>query len=102
MYLSLLRTGPKKARDIAQVLSLKRQKTYRSLQSLRQRDIVKASLGHPAIFSALPLDIVFELFAQAKIEQSITLQKNREEILSSWRSMTNPNSTEDLNGGDKY
>ena len=96
VYLFLFRKGPKKAREITQTLSLNINGVYRVLRSLRQKGIVKASLEHPAIFSALPLESVLELFAQAKIEQSLALQKNREKILSSWRSMTNTNSTGDL------
>jgi len=96
VYLYLLRTGPKKVRDITQTLGVNRRVVYRSVKSLRQRGVVKASLDHPTIFSALPLDSVLELFAQAKVEQSMVLQKKREEILSSWRSMTNTKSTGDL------
>ena len=95
VYLILFRKGPKKAREITQTLGLNICRVYRGLRSLKQKGIVKASIEHPTIFSAMPLDIVLELFAQAKLEQSIALQKNREEILSSWRSMTDKNSTGD-------
>jgi sugar-specific transcriptional regulator TrmB len=89
VYIFLIKTGPQKARNIANVLRLQKQQLYRSLITLQNRGMVHASLESPAYFSAVHLDIVVDSLAKAKKEQAITLQQSKEELLLYWRDLTN-------------
>ena len=87
VYVFLTTEGPQKARDIAEALNLYKQLLYRSLGKMQSKGIIKAS-GYPARFSAVPFDKVLDLFIKANIEQAKHVIRNKEELLSSWRSIT--------------
>jgi hypothetical protein len=55
--------------------------------------MVNASPQRPAQFSAVSLDKVLDLFMKATVEQAKVLQARREELLASWRSNFEKNST---------
>ena len=88
IYLYLTNEGPQKARNIGKALNMSTQRIYRSLRKMRVKGIVNTSSEHPACFSAVPFDIVLDLFIRAKIEVAKNMMENKEELLSSWRSIT--------------
>jgi len=55
--------------------------------------MVNASPQRPAQFSAVSLEKVLELYMKAMIEQAKALQASREELLSTWRSTIEKDST---------
>jgi sugar-specific transcriptional regulator TrmB len=87
VYVFLATEGPQKRRSIAEALNLYKQQLYRSLKSLQSRGMINATLEHPALFSAVPLEKVLDMFIKAKTEQARALQESREELLSSWRAL---------------
>ena len=88
IYLYLTNEGPQKAINIGKALNVSTQRIYRSLKKLQIKGVVNASSEHPACFSAVPFDIVLDLFVKAKIEVAKHLIESKEELLSTWRSLT--------------
>ena len=88
VYVFLALNGPRKAKDITDKLRLHKEQLYRSLKNLRDKNVVKASTDHPAVFSAIPFEKVLNMLAETKNEQAKALQESRDELLSSWRNMT--------------
>jgi sugar-specific transcriptional regulator TrmB len=51
---------------------------------LKDKDIVKATVDYPAVFSAVPFEVVLDLLAEIKKEQAQALQEIRKDLLESW------------------
>ena len=87
VYLFLAKRGLQQARDIAKSLKMNKQQLYRSLTNLQSKGLVSATLEHPARFSAVPFEKVLDLYVKTKTEEAQTMQQNKEELLSVWRSI---------------
>jgi sugar-specific transcriptional regulator TrmB len=92
VYVFLALNGPHKAKEITKKLSLYKKQLYCSLRNLKDRDVVKATVDYPAIFSAVPFEVALDLLAEIKKEQAQALQEVRDELLSSWKSIMKENS----------
>jgi sugar-specific transcriptional regulator TrmB len=91
VYVYLATEGPQKASDIAEALKIYKQQLYRILKSLQSKGIVNASPEYPAYYSAVVFEKVLDLLIKAKTEQQKALQESKEELLSTWRSLTKKN-----------
>jgi len=87
IYLFLAQEGPQKGRKIAEALQLYKQQLYRSLRRLQKKGAVCATLEHPARFSAVSLERILDFLIEAKKKQALTLQENKEKLLSNWRTI---------------
>lgn len=87
VYVFLALNGPHKAIEITSKMKLYKEQLYRSLNNLKNRNVVKATVDYPAVFSAVPFEVVLNLLAEIKKEQAQALQEVREDLLSSWRSI---------------
>jgi sugar-specific transcriptional regulator TrmB len=92
VYVFLATEGPQKASDIAEALKIYKQHLYRILKNLQRKGIVNASPEYPARYSAVLFDKVLDLLIKAKTEQEKALQESKEELLSTWRSITEKDS----------
>ena len=88
VYIFLVEKGPQKARDVAEALGIYKQRLYCILGKLREKGVVDSSSEFPAYFSAVVFEKVLNLFMEARIEQQEALKANREELLSTWKSLT--------------
>jgi sugar-specific transcriptional regulator TrmB len=85
VYIFLAKEGSHTMGEIALGLNLPEEKVDRSLKELQSVSIVKASIEYPLEFVAMPFEEVIDLFIEVKKEQAKTMQKSREELLSSWK-----------------
>ncbi len=92
VYIFLALNGPHKAKDITRELSLYDKRLYRSLKNLQDKNIIKATFDHPAVFSAVPFEEILDLLAEIKKEQAQALREVREELLSNWKHLIKNNS----------
>jgi sugar-specific transcriptional regulator TrmB len=92
VYVFLATEGPQKASNIAEELQIYKQHIYRILKKLQSKGIVNASAEYPARFSAVLFEKVLDLLIKAKMEQQQALQESKEELLSTWRSITKKDS----------
>jgi sugar-specific transcriptional regulator TrmB len=87
IYVFLAKKGPKKAKEVALALRASKQQLYPSLKSLQSKGLVNATLEHPARFSAVPFVKALDLFSKAKMEEARSIQQNKDNLLSDWRSI---------------
>jgi len=88
VYLHLSQEGPRKIEDIAKALKLYRKKLFRILKKLQSKGIIETSQKQPDSFSALPFEKVLDLFIKANLDEAKRVMKNKNELLSAWRSIT--------------
>ena len=93
IYLHLIEEGPRKSSEIAKALNLHRHRTYRTLKKMQSKGVIKTSNEYPANFSAVPFDKVLDLFIKANIEEAKHVIQNKEDLLSSWRTIITKDST---------
>jgi sugar-specific transcriptional regulator TrmB len=92
-YVFLAKKGPRKGKDLANALKLTKQQLYSTLKSLRVKGMVNHTRERTAQFSAVSLEKVLDLFMKAATEQAKALQASKKELLSSWRSMLETDSS---------
>ena len=91
VYLYLATRGPKKGRTISDELKINRQRLYRSLRNLQKKGLVKASLEHPAIFTAVTIEDAFNSFRETRLEEAQLIIEKKDELLSKWRTIIKKN-----------
>ena len=97
VYLFLLNTDGKKAREISQVLKIERVQLYRMLNNLQKRGLIECSFGHPAIYSAVPFEEVLNLMIASKKEEAKNLEGRKDELISQLGSYRPENNKADEN-----
>ncbi len=85
VYVFLAKKGPCKERDIAESLKLYKKQLYRSLKTLQDKDVVRATGAHPHEFSATSFEEVLELLLELKKEQTKSLEASKAELISDLR-----------------
>jgi sugar-specific transcriptional regulator TrmB len=93
VYVFLALNGPQKAKDIADALKTHRRKVYRTIKKLQNKKIVNATSGLPTKFYAISFGKVLDLFMKAATEQAKALRASRKELLSSWCSLNEKDSS---------
>ena len=88
VYLFLANEGPRNAKEIAEALNMCSAQLYSILKKLRNNGLVIASSSRSALFSAVIFEKALELLVEAKMEQHEALLASKEELLSTWRSLT--------------
>lgn len=92
VYVFLATEGPQKASEIAEALKIYKQHLYRILKNLQSKGVINASAEYPPRFSAVLFEKALDLLIKAKTEQQKALQESKEELLSTWRSITKKDS----------
>jgi sugar-specific transcriptional regulator TrmB len=88
VYIHLTREGPKKISEIATALELYRRRLHHVLKKLQSKGIIRSSQECPNTFLAVSFNKVLDIFIKANIEEAKRMMQNKEELLSSWRSLT--------------
>jgi sugar-specific transcriptional regulator TrmB len=85
IYLFLATSGPKKGRAISNELKINKQQLYRSLKKLKKKGLVKASLEHPALYTAVTIENTLNSFRETKLEEAQFIKERKDELLSRWK-----------------
>ena len=88
VYAFLAKSGPHRGKDLVSALKITKQQLYPSLKNLQERGIINSTFERPALFFAVPIEKVLDTFIKARIEELQRMIQNKEELLSSWQSMT--------------
>jgi sugar-specific transcriptional regulator TrmB len=91
VYVYLAKKGPQKGKDLCTSLKMTEHQLYPCLKNLQKKGVVNTSCNRPALFSALAFEKVLDLIIDVKKEQAEALQASKEELLLSWRSITEKN-----------
>jgi len=92
VYIFLAKKGPQRGKDLVNSLKITKQQLYPSLKNLQERGIVNSTHERPAIFSAVSIEKVLDALIKTRIEETQSMIKNKEKLISSWRLMTRNNS----------
>ena len=88
VYFFLANQGAHEISEMVSALNLHERKVRASLKDLQNMSIIKASIECPLKFEALPFEELINIIIEIKKEQAKTLKATREELISSWRSIT--------------
>ena len=88
VYFFLAKQGAHEISEIISALNLPERKVRASLKDLQNMSVIKASIEYPLTFEALSFEEVINLIIEIKKEQAKTLKASKDELLSSWRSLT--------------
>jgi sugar-specific transcriptional regulator TrmB len=94
VYVFLAKKGPQKAGDLAKCLRIPKQSIYFVVRNLQSNGIITSTVGRPARFSAVPFEMVLDLFVNAKMDEAKQIQRNKDAILSDWQSIALPETDE--------
>ncbi len=87
VYLYLARFGHQKAIVVAESLDIHRTETYKILNQLESQGLVSRILERPLQFVAIPLEKALENFIEERRQQVSQLEKKKEDLLNSWKSI---------------
>jgi sugar-specific transcriptional regulator TrmB len=88
VYVFLAKKGPQKAVDIAKCLKIPKQSIYFIIKNLQSEGTVTSTVERPARFSAVPFEKVLDFFVNTKMEEAKQIQRNKDAILSDWKSIS--------------
>ena len=88
VYVQLLIEGPQSSRDIAKALHLHIQQICNSLKRLQSKGFIETVYKCQNPFSGVPFEKVLDRLIKEDIEQAKYMMKNKRELLSSWRSIS--------------
>ena len=88
IYIFLEKNGAQKESFIAQALKLHTKELTRGLKNLQDKQIVKASAQKTVEFSAICFEKTIDLLIETKKEQALVWQESKKELLKTWRSLT--------------
>ena len=97
VYLFLTTRGPEKGRLISNELKIKKQQLYRRLKNLQKKGLIKPSVDHPAVFTAVTIEDAFDSIREAKLEEAHSIIEKKDELLSRWKAVMKKNSTNKIN-----
>ena len=87
VYVLLAKNGPSKIQKIVKKLNLEIETLDRSLKDLNSIGVINFSIKEPIKFAAIPFEELIDLFIEVKREQAKTMKKNKEKVLSNWKTM---------------
>jgi sugar-specific transcriptional regulator TrmB len=90
VYVYLATEGPQGAKNIGDALKLREQILHQSLENLQGKGVVSSKLEQSALFSALPFDKALELLVKAHLKEAQNIERDKTEILSKWKTLTEP------------
>lgn len=83
LYILLVRSGPKMAKDLNNIMKCNRVHLYRMLKDLQMKGLVESTLDFPAEFNAVKPRIAIDLFLSSKKKELNLIQKNKAQIIAS-------------------
>jgi sugar-specific transcriptional regulator TrmB len=91
VYVYLAKSGPTKAKDLSSQLGITKQHLFATLSSLRKTGIVTKKSEHESLFSALAFEELLDLLLKLNTEKVKTIKETKEELINSWKNMTEQN-----------
>jgi sugar-specific transcriptional regulator TrmB len=69
-------------------MKLSKRKLYPILKNLQNKGIVNVSPLYPSLFFAIAFEEALDMLVKADLEQAKAIKETKNELLSSWQSMT--------------
>jgi sugar-specific transcriptional regulator TrmB len=90
VYIFLSKHGILKCREISKGMKRHTAQIYRILKILLSKGLLESTLEAPLRFKAVPFETVLDLSIKAKRNEAAQIEKTKNEILSYWKSIRQP------------
>jgi len=90
IYAFLVKRGPSKASEISRANGQTKLQIYRNLKNLQKKNIIECIFGHPAYFSAVPLNKMLKGFIKTKEEEVVETKVACKILLEQFRTTDLP------------
>ena len=85
IYLHLAKTGPQRAREVSECLSIHRTETYHLLSSLLNKGLLTATFQHPVQFEAVSFEKALNILTDIERDKVKSIERKRPHLLNLWR-----------------
>ncbi len=92
VYMFLAKSGAQSTSFVAKRLKMERVQAYRTFKKLQEKGFIEATLERPTRFTVVPFANLLESFIESKKSEVENLSTQRESLLSSWRTVSAPES----------
>ena len=88
VYLLLYKDGPKKAKDITEILKICKSKVYRILKRLQENKMIQATSANTTYFEVIQLDNFLDLLVKNCLNEANLLEERKLELFAKSKSIT--------------
>jgi sugar-specific transcriptional regulator TrmB/CBS domain-containing protein len=88
----LAKSGAQSTSFVAKRLKMERVQAYRTFKKLQEKGFIEATLERPTRFTVVPFINLLESFIEAKRGEVDNLTEQKESLLTSWRTVSAPES----------
>ena len=88
----LAKSGAQSTSFVAKRLKMERVQAYRTFKKLQEKGFIDATLERPTRFTVVPFETLLESSIEAKKDEVENLNSQKDSLLSSWRTVSAPES----------
>jgi sugar-specific transcriptional regulator TrmB/predicted transcriptional regulator len=92
VYMFLAKSGVQSTSFVAKRLKMERVQAYRTFKKLQEKGFIEATLERPTRFTIVPFENLLEAFINAKKSEIASLNEQKENLMTTWRSISAPES----------
>jgi len=92
VYMFLAKSGAQSTSFVAKRLKMERVQAYRTFKKLQEKGFIEATLERPTRFTVVPFINLLESFIEAKRGEVENLSSQKESLLTSWKTVSAPES----------
>ena len=92
VYMFLAKSGVQSTSLVAKRLKMERVQAYRTFKKLQEKGFIEATIERPTRFTIVPVEILLEAFVNAKKSEIANLNEQKENLISTWRAISAPES----------
>ena len=92
VYMFLAKSGAQSTSFVAKRLKMERVQAYRTFKKLQEKGFIEATLERPTRFTVVPFSNLLESCIEAKKGEVENLSSQKESLLTSWRTVSAPES----------
>jgi sugar-specific transcriptional regulator TrmB/CBS domain-containing protein len=92
VYMFLAKSGVQSTSFVAKRLKMERVQAYRTFKKLQEKGFIEATLERPTRFTIVPFDALVDNFINAKKNEVINFNEQKQSLLTAWQSISAPES----------
>ena len=90
VYMFLAKSGVQSTSFVAKRLKMERVQAYRTFKKLQEKGFIEATLERPTRFTIVPFENLVDTFINAKKNEVLILNEQKQSLLSAWKSVSTP------------
>ncbi len=92
VYMFLAKSGVQSTSFVAKRLKMERVQAYRTFKKLQEKGFIEATLERPTRFTIVPFENLVDTFINAKKNEVVNLNEQKQNLLVAWKSISTPES----------